>query len=70
MRTGYFVFLVLLSGCGDSAGTAAVDKAAWAGKLDVVKLMAVFREIVDAGPQPDAATCATRSELVSSVPDE
>jgi hypothetical protein len=35
VRTGYFVFLVLLSGCGDKRGTAPVDNAAALEKLDL-----------------------------------
>ena len=37
MRTGYLVFLVLLSGCGDSTGTAPGDKPAHSEKLAVIQ---------------------------------
>jgi hypothetical protein len=60
MRTGYFVFLVLLSGCSDKAGTAPVDNAAAVEKLDVVEVMPAFLKIMDADPKADAAARAPR----------
>ena len=60
MRTASLVLLVLLSGCGDTAGTAAVDKPAAREKLDVVHVMPAFWKIMDADPKLDAATRAQR----------
>ena len=60
MRTGYFVFLVLLSGCSDRNGTALADNAAHGEKLAVIQVTEAFWGIIDARPALDAAARATR----------
>ena len=71
MRTAFAVFLVLLSGCGDRTGTAAVDKTASREKLVVVQVMPAFWEIIDANPPLDSATRVTRfrHDIIDAYPE-
>ena len=70
MRTSVLFLLVLISGSGDNAGTAARDSAKPAEKLDVVDVMPAFWKVMDAQPAavPAARARGFQREVIDAYP--